>query len=134
MNHITAAARSLCGSPPGLAASWPPGHLAVPVSLAPADADCPECLRMHAEANSASSRYILTMHVVTKNPSDYPGKRVVRKHEVWTNRVVAHAEPEMVLPMDGDSLLQIAIRMDDLGLTRFPPSVDDDPVIEMVWL
>ena len=46
MNHITVAGYSLCKRPAGQTDSWPPGEFAVPLALAPADADCPECLHL----------------------------------------------------------------------------------------
>lgn len=82
----------------------------------------------------SESRYILTMFVVTKNPSDYPGQYVIREMEAWPGRVVAKERPEMVVPVGDDSLLRINNHMKNLGLVKCAPSPKDDPVIVEVWL
>ncbi len=74
---------------------------------------------------------ILTMYVVTKNPIDFPGKIVVRRHDVFDGLVAVEDDPFIVhthLPS-----VQRQLKMTH-NLYRLPRDPNDDPVILEVWV
>lgn len=72
-----------------------------------------------------NSQDSITVYAVYKNPSDYPGKFVVRKFIGETPDV----NPSIV----ADSLIE-ARKVIPRDKVRLTPSITDDPVIIETWL
>ena len=71
----------------------------------------------------------LTIHVVYHNPSDYPGKWVVRRHFVGVDGVNLASEPDCV----ADSLAEARDHI-PVGLFRMNRHPHDPEVIYETWL
>ena len=69
-------------------------------------------------------RDVLEIWTVYENPSDHPGKFVVRKFHLDQPTDVHHVE----------DTLEAARKHVPFGLIRLPRSAGDDPVILEVWL
>jgi len=67
----------------------------------------------------------LTVWTIYKNPSDYPGKWVLRGSDVPGN---VHAEAVV-----GDTLEEVR-RAVPFGLIRLERCAHDDPVIHEIWI
>ncbi len=80
----------------------------------------------------------LAMFVVTKNPSDYPGMYVVRRHVVCMGRhsgqVMAEKAPRLMAPIGADGLARVHAYLTNRDLVRLARDPYDDPVIIEVWL
>lgn len=70
----------------------------------------------------------LTFWTIYKNPRDYPGKWVLRGHDVTAGRV--KAQPTCVVT---DSLEAARARI-PFGLIRLDRDACDDPAIYEVWM
>lgn len=73
-------------------------------------------------------RDALVMWTVYSNPSDYPGRWVVRRARVYAGAVVPEATPVAVT-----DTLEAARAAIPPGLFRQPRYPEDDPVIAEVW-
>jgi hypothetical protein len=71
----------------------------------------------------------LRMYVITDNPTDHPGKFVVRAWDVQAGEAKPHAEAHEI----SDSLDDARGSIPD-GLVMLPRSEDDDPVIVESWI
>lgn len=69
------------------------------------------------------------IYVVYDNPSDYPGKFVVRRQTPINGIVVAENKPMIIA-----STLEEARAAIPRDLMRFPRDPSDDPVIVESWL
>ena len=67
--------------------------------------------------------------VITANPTDYPGRHVVREHRLQSGRHEAAVAPLAVV----DTLEQARAALPP-GLARLPRHETDDPVIVETWL
>ena len=72
----------------------------------------------------------LPMYVVYENPSDYPGKFVVRR---WPNTLVSPPIPDPVPLIVCDSL-EVARAVVPPYAVCLQRSPDDDPAVREVWL
>lgn len=73
---------------------------------------------------------VIRMYVITENPSDHPGKLVVRE---WHIRKGEPAKPLAEFHDISDSLDDARGSIPG-GLMMVPRSEDDDPVIVESWL
>lgn len=87
------------------------------------------CAYVKPAADNVSGETALKMYVVTENPSDFPGKCVVRIHNIYPGRVEPDAEPFAI----GDSIDDVRAQLPP-GLIQSAPSPRDDKVIREVWL
>ena len=72
---------------------------------------------------------VLHMWTVYENPSDYPGRFVVRRFSITEGRVQRDTFPVVVV-----DTLQEARDHVPPGRCMLPRSVGDDPVIVEIWL
>jgi hypothetical protein len=79
--------------------------------------------------SDSATGHTLSMWVVTKNPSDYPGKFVARLNYITAEGRFSLAGE----PLTADSLDALRAKL-PLGLHRLPRWAHDDPVIVEVWL
>jgi hypothetical protein len=70
----------------------------------------------------------LTMWTIYEHPKDYPGKWVMRAHDIAAGSTTPRADCIVA-----DSLDEVRAVLPP-GLTRLPPHPDDDPVIHETWL
>lgn len=71
----------------------------------------------------------LPLYVIYENPSDFPGKFVVRKHTIIGNHTCVDLEPTTVCDTLDQARAQIPIG--HVNLHRYQ---EDDPVIKEVWI
>jgi hypothetical protein len=83
-----------------------------------------ELVTLHTEAYRAGS---LPMYTITQNPSDYPGKFVVRVQFCGAKPVMG---PVVAIE---DTLLGARMAIAPLSLHCQPRDPSDDPVIVEVW-
>jgi hypothetical protein len=72
---------------------------------------------------------MLTIYVIYRNPSDYPGKWVLRAQDAGAGRTVTPHQDCFVC----DTLEQ-ARECVPPGLVHMPRHPDDDPVIYETWI
>jgi len=77
-------------------------------------------------------RDALMYYVITKNPSDYPGKHVVRTWLQRGRQVTAEQGPRAVV--DTLEAARAALPNGGAGLFRIARHQQDDPVIVETWL
>jgi len=83
------------------------------------------------EGRGEMSVRILPIVVITKDPTDHPGKYVTRRQWACTgNAVEIEAEPLVVADTLEEARRVVPADLD----TRLDRSPDDDPVILEVWL
>jgi hypothetical protein len=68
-------------------------------------------------------------YVITRNPSDYPGKYVLRRHHAVAGDLVPEARPVVV----ADNLKAARWAL-PTGLVRMPIEIGHDPVIVEWWI
>jgi len=68
-------------------------------------------------------------YVIYENPTDYPGKYVVRRWLIGRGTVTPDAEPLAVL----DALSDARMFVPD-GLYMMPRELEDDPAVLEVWI
>ena len=69
--------------------------------------------------------------VIYRNPSDHPGKYVVRRWTIGRGEVTPDPEPAAVVDTLERARAEVPV---ELGLVRLPRTQWDDPVIAEVWL
>lgn len=74
----------------------------------------------------------LDMFIIYRNPSDYPGKFIVRQWIVGGGPLRAAKEPLAIA--DTLQLARICLHTARPGLTLLGRFDDDDPAIEEVWV
>jgi hypothetical protein len=70
----------------------------------------------------------MSMWVITANTSDFPGKHVVRRHEIGSGTEKATHDHHV-----GDTLDEVRAFVPDWAV-RFDRDANDDPVIVEIWL
>jgi hypothetical protein len=71
---------------------------------------------------------LLTIWVIYRSPSDYPGKWVLRGHDIGPGSVTSHAKKIVA-----DTLQELRAHLPP-GLVPLTLHPDDDPVIYETWL
>lgn len=74
----------------------------------------------------------LSMFTIYRNPSDYPGKYVVREQRIGPG-VVEHAKDPMFI-CDTLRAARTCLQVMHPGLACLGRNVEDDPVIVEVWV
>lgn len=85
--------------------------------------------RVGREAHAAGATGCFDFYVITANPSDFPGKHVVRRwrFQVFSSR--PDVEPHAVVDTLDEARASIPA-----GRSRFRRAPADDPVIVETWL
>lgn len=73
----------------------------------------------------------LPMWTVYKNPSDYPGKYVVRRSVAGPGGTLRHDPFPIVV---AETIEEARLSLPQVGLHCIPRYAEDDPVIVEVWL
>jgi hypothetical protein len=96
----------------------------------PNDVEHSYCGNCHEFKNDLDPQRILAVIVIYRNPSDFPGKYVVRRQ--WAGRGGVLIEPGTLAVVDTLDQARAAVPPEqDTRLNRQP---DDDPCIVEVWL
>ncbi len=85
----------------------------------------------------------LTLYVIYENPTDYPGKFVIRRNFVarstsfdhkGSTRVVVADEPDFIADTYEGLAAFLWPKIRDLGLTKLARDPTDPPQIREVWI
>lgn len=94
---------------------------------------CPLCRTINCDCDVKRPKLVTRypVYAIYKNPSDYPGKFVVRCHRIIPGRVVTDRDPVHV----GDTLTEARWNLPKRDtLRRLPREETDDPAILEMWV